>query len=182
MLTKSLAETMSKSALQALVKDYSKQANVQLTELHESGADKLSISFTQKWGAYLSQHGTKRGKFRTGVSRATKAELVERLLNLQKFRQNIKDPEQIQAEAEKTAEQFGLDNTDDIAELFELVKYGFDSLAYKIGSDDMFKIVTERLNAGQTADEIKEAIDTAANLAENGNEFVQEFSEGGNWL
>lgn len=173
---------LKRSELQKIVKDYSQQANAKLTSLREAGADKLSRSFTSKWKPYLEQHGTKKGNFRTGVSRATKAELIERLENLQAFRRNVKSAEEIMDEAEETAEQFGLDSVEDLQTLFDLVNYGYDSLAYKIGSDDMFKIVSERLNSGQSAEEIKEAIDTAASLAESGDEFIQDFSEGGNWL
>ena len=177
-----LLSTLKRSELQKIVKMYTQEANVKLANIREAGADKLSKAFMSKWNPYLEQHGTKKGNFRTGVSRATKAELIERLQNLQQFRKNIKQANEILREAEETAEQFGLDNVGDLQTLFDLVNYGYDSLAYKIGSDDMFKIVSERLNAGQTAEEIKQAIDTAASLAESGDEFIQDFSEGGNWL
>lgn len=183
MIPTHLAKDLTVKQLKALVSEFTKEANIVLTEVRARGGENISPSFVEKWTPYLKEHGTKRGaKFKAGAAKATKKELINKLQNLQKFKKQYKNLDKLEEEAEQTAKKLGLQNTEQLSKLFELVKHGYDSLAYKIGSDDMFKITTERLNAGQTPEEIEAAINSAAEKAENGDEFVNLFSEGGTWL
>lgn len=182
MIPTKLAETLKATELRKLVNRYAREANAMLKELYAAGADKLSPAFVNKWRPYLAQHGKRGGFFRQDVSRGTKKDLINRLQNLQYFRESMKSPEEIEDEAQETAEQFGLNDPEKLADLFRLVEQGFNSLSYKIGSDDMFKIVAERLNDGQSAEEIEQEIKDAAEMAENGDEFISIFSAGGKWL
>lgn len=182
MIPTKLAETLKATELRKLVNQYAREANAALQELYTTGTDKLSPAFVNKWRPYLAQHGKKGGYFRQDTSRGTKKNLISRLQNLQYFRESMKSPEEIQGESKETAEQFGLNEPEKLADLFRLVEEGFNSLAYKVGSDDMFKIVAERLNDGQSADEIEQEIKDAAEMAENGDEFISLFSAGGEWL
>lgn len=182
MIPEKLAETLKATELRKLVNQYAREANAALKELYTAGADKLSPAFVNKWRPYLAQHGKKGGLFRQDVSRGTKKDLISRLQNLQQFRDSIKSPEEIKDEAQETAEQFGLNDVNKLVDLFDLVEQGYNSLAYKVGSDNMFKIVAERLNKGQNREKIEQAIKDAAKKAKNGDEFINTFSERGEWL
>lgn len=183
-------ERMTVKDLRKLVSEMSMEANVKLRELRESGADKLSLAYRVKWAPYLEKYGTKREKlFRRDTSKDTKKVLLEKYYNLQKFNK-IPSPKQIKRDAERNARRSGIftgdkptgEDVEKWAQIIELMKYGYQSLAFKVDSETMEKIIEERLDKGQSSEEIKATIDNASYLALDGDEWLDFFSEGGEWL
>lgn len=185
-------ERMTVKELRKLVSEMAADANIKLRELRETGANKLSLEYRIKWAPYLQRYGTKRDKlFRRDTSKDTKKVLLEKYYNLQRFNK-MPSPEQIKRDAAKNARRSGIfgGDTGDLtqeeieywAKIIELMKYGYQSLSFKVDSETMEKIIEERLDKGQTPEEIKAAIDNASYLALDSDEWLDFFSEGGEWL
>ena len=195
MLSEKLAMTLTEEQLRDLIKMQGARANKNLSKIRKpytGGKNKVDINgvtyadlsgaFVKKINPYLKKHGTKGGNFVLSPKEGTrKTELVTELLNIQYFNEKIKSPSDIISRAEKTANDYDIDITD-TGRFWSLVKHGFDSVGYRVDSDSILKIVSERMRAGQSGRGIKGAITRAARMAESGDDFISKFSKGGKWL
>lgn len=173
----------SNKQLRQLIRETAKTANAKLADIRTTGAAELSGAYITKIRPYLHQHGTKKTeKFKQLYPKGTdKQTLITALQNAQYFNSYIGDSEQLQREAEQQAERLNID-IEDTREFWALVNWGYKNLGYRVDSDSLQKIIAERMRAGQTANGIKRAFSYAQNIAENGDEFINNFSKRGRWL
>ena len=195
MLTEKMAATLSEEQLRQLIKMQGKRANKNLAKIrqpYKSGKNKVDINgvtyadlsgvFAKKINPYLQKHGTKSGGFVLNPKAGTKKkDLITELLNIQYYNEKIGTPADIIRRAENTANEYGVD-IENQARFWELVRKGFDAVGYRVDSDSILKIVSERMRAGQTGRGIKAAITRAANAADSGDDYIARFSKGGKWL
>lgn len=186
MLTEKLAKTLSEQQLRDLIKQQGKTANRRLTSLYSKGLEKQSGAYIVKTSPFLQKDGrtNKHGQqvFKTSMPKtATKDELVRNLLNIQFYNQYIGTAARVKKKAKATANKFGV-SLKETSEFWALVQYGYNSVGYKIDSDMIQKIVSERMNAGQSARSIKAQITRAAKAAASGDDFISRFGGGGRWL
>ena len=186
MLTEKLAKTLSEQQLRELIKQQGKTANRRLTSLYTKGLEKQSGAYIIKTAPYLQKEGriNKKGQqvFKTSMPKtATKDELVKNLLNIQYYNQYIGTAARVKKKAKSTASRYGV-TLNETSTFWKLVQYGYNSVGYKIDSDMIQKIVSERMNAGQSARGIKAQITKAANAASSGDDFITRFGGGGKWL
>ena len=183
MLSEKLAMTLTEKQLRQLISMQGKTANKNLRSIRTEKVENLSGAYIKKTAPYLNKYSTKSGKnFRVSMpSNASKKQLVNALLNIQYFNEKIGTAEKVKAKAQHTADEYGID-IEDTAKFWDLVRAGFDSVGYRVDSDSILKIVSERLRNGQSARGIKVAITRAANAAESGDDFISKFSKGGKWL
>lgn len=186
MLTEKLAKTLSEQQLRELIKQQGKTANRRLASLYTKGLEKQSGAYIIKTAPYLTKEGrtNKKGQqvFKTSMSKtATKDELVKNLLNIQYYNQYIGTAARVKKKAKSTAARYGV-TLNETSAFWNLVQYGYNSVGYKINSDMIQKIVSERMAAGQSARAIKAQITKAANAASSGDDFITRFSGGGKWL
>ena len=186
MLTEKLAKTLSEQQLRDLIKQQGKTANRRLSSLYAKGLEKQSGAYIIKTAPYLQKDGrtNKKGQqvFKTSMPKtATKDELVKNLLNIQYYNTHIGTAARVKKKAQSTAKRFGV-SLDETREFWKLVQYGYNSVGYKIDSDMIQKIVSERMRAGQSPTAIKGQITRAANAASSGDDFISRFGGGGKWL
>lgn len=186
MLTEKLAKTLTEQQLRQLIREQGTKANRRLISLYTHGLEKQSGAFIVKTSPYLTKSGrtNKQGQqvFKTSMPKnATKEQLITNLLNIQYYNSYIGTALKVKKKAKATAKRYKID-IEDTREFWDLVKYGYNSVGYKIDSDNIQKIVSERLRAGQTAKTIKQAITRAAKQAANGDSFISKFGGGGKWL
>lgn len=186
MLTEKLAKTLSEQQLRDLIKQQGKTANRRLTSLYTKGLEKQSGAYIIKTAPYLKKEGrtNKKGQqvFKTSMPKtATKDELVKNLLNIQYYNQYIGTAARVKKKAKSTAARYGV-TLNETSTFWNLVQYGYNSVGYKIDSDMIQKIVSERMTAGQSARAIKAQITKAANAASSGDDFITRFGGGGKWL
>lgn len=182
MLSEKLAATLSEKQLRSLLSMQSKKANTILKDIRTTGAAELSGVYTKKYIPYLEQYGTKSGTFRQRQAKTTtKKELITQLLNIQYFNENIISSQHIKELAQEQASRVGIDVTE-LKAFWQLVKQGLDASGYRVDSEDMVKIVSERMRAGQSVSGIKAAITRAAKKAKNGTEYITKISEKGRFL
>lgn len=186
MLTEKLAKTLTEKQLRELIRQQGTKANRRIQSLYRQGLENQSGAFIVKTSPYLKKSGrtNKAGQqvFKTAMPKtATKEQLVTNLLNIQYYNTYIGTATNVKRKSKKTAKRYGID-VSDTAKFWQLVKYGYNSVGYKIDSDMIQKIVSERLRAGQSAKAIKSAITRAANAADNGDDFLSKFGGGGKWL
>ncbi len=186
MLTEKLAKTLTEKQLRQLIREQGAKANRRITSLYRQGLQNQSGAFTVKTSPYLQKAGrtNKAGQqvFKTSMPKnATKEQLVTNLLNIQYYNTYIGTAAKVKKKAKATAKRYGVDITE-TAEFWELVKYGYNSVGYKIDSGMIQKIVAERIRAGQSARAIKGQITRAANAASSGDDFISKFGGGGRWL
>lgn len=186
MLTEKLAKTLSEKQLRDLIKIQGKTANRRLTSLYNKGLEKQSGAYIVKTSPYLRKSGrtNKRGQrvFKTSMPKnASKDELVTNLLNIQFYNHYIGTAARVKKKSEKTAARVGIDVKDTV-EFWELVEHGYNSVGYKIDSDNIQKIVAERMKAGMPPASIKAQLTLAAKAAQNGTDFITKFGKGGLWL
>ena len=186
MLTEKLAKTLSEQQLRELIKQQGKTANRRLTSLFNKGLEKQSGAYIVKTSPYLAKSGrtNKHGQqvFKTSMSKtATKDELVTNLLNIQYYNQYIGTAARVKKKAKTTASKFGV-SLKETSEFWNLVQYGYNSVGYKIDSENIQKIVSERMRAGQSPAAIKAQITRAAKAATSGDDFISRFGGGGKWL
>lgn len=169
---------LTEKQLRQLISKEAKAANVNLQDIRESGAADLSGAYITKIEPYLREKGTKaKQAFRQRYLKSTsKAELINALQNLQYFNRYIGTPEQIREKAREQSERLGVD-PEELPEFWNLVKWGYQHLAFKVPSDQIQKIITNRMRGGQSVSSIKSAFRTAAE-AENGNDFIDRFQRG----
>ena len=130
----------------------------------------------------ISAMGTAKNEFRVRFPKNTsKAKLIMNLLNIQYFNEKVGDAERVRKKAQETADKYNID-VEDTREFWRLVRAGFDATGYRVDSDTILKIISERMRHGQTARGIKTAITKAAKLALNADEYITKFSKGGKWL
>ena len=186
MLTEKLAKTLTEQQLRQLIKEQGATANRRLTSLYSHGLQKQSGAFIVKTSPYLKKSGrtNKKGQqvFQTSMSKtATKEQLITNLLNIQYYNSYIGTAAKVKKKAKATAKRYNID-IENSAEFWKLVEYGYNSVGYKIDSDNIQKIVAERLRRGQSTKAIKAAITRAAKQAANGDDFISKFGGGGRWL
>lgn len=182
MLSEKLAKTLSEKQLKQLIKMQGAKANKNLRGIKAANVENLSGAYVTKTAPYLQKHGTSRGAFRVRYGKnESKDNLIQALLNIQYFNEKIGSAEKVKERAQETADKFGID-IEDTQAYWRLVRYGFNSVGYRIDSDSIMKIVAERMRHRQTERGIKSAITRAANLAENGDDYLTHFSQGGKWL
>lgn len=186
MLTEKLAKTLSEKQLRDLIKQQGKTANRRLTSLYNKGLEKQSGAYIVKTSPYLRKSGrtNKHGQqvFKTSMPKnASKDELVKNLLNIQYYNTHIGTAARVKKRAQMTANRYGV-SLEETREFWQLVQYGYNSVGYKIDSEMIQKIVSERMRAGQSARAIKGQITRAAKLATSGDDFISRFSGGGKWL
>lgn len=186
MLTEKLAKTLSEQQLRDLIKQQGKTANRRLLSLYSKGLEKQSGAYIVKTSPYLRKSGrtNKHGQqvFKTSMPKnASKDELVKNLLNIQYYNTHIGTAARVKKKAQSTAKRFGV-SLDETREFWKLVQYGYNSVGYKIDSDMIQKIVSERMRAGQSPAAIKGQITRAANAAASGDDFISRFGGGGKWM
>ena len=186
MLTEKLAKTLSEEQLRQLIKQQGQTANRRIRSLYKHDLVQQSGAFITKIEPHLRKSGrvNKAGElvFKTSMPKnATKNELVKNLLNIQYYNAYIGTAARVKRRAKATAKKFGVDLSD-TKTFWKLVNYGFNSVGYKIDSDSIQKIVSERMRAGQSSRAIKAALTRAKNRAESGDDFISKFSGGGKWL
>ena len=186
MLTEKLAKTLTEQQLRQLIKEQGATANRRLTSLYSHGLQKQSGAFIVKTSPYLQKSGrtNKKGQqvFQTSMPKnATKEQLITNLLNIQYYNSYIGTAAKVKKKAKATAKRYNID-IENSAEFWQLVEYGYNSVGYKIDSDNIQKIVSERLRRGQSPKAIKAAITRAAKQAANGDDFISKFGGGGRWL
>lgn len=167
--------------LQQLIREQGKTANDKLSEIRESGASALSPVYIRKYEPYLSQFGTKTKQMFSLSGEGKKADLINRLQNIQSFNASIGNSEQIKEQAQKEADRVGVE-IEDLKEYWRLVHYGYDAVAYRVDSGSIQTIVSERMRKGQSSATIKRAITMAAKKADSGDDYINKFSAGGKWL
>lgn len=186
MLTEKLAKTLSEQQLRDLIKQQGKTANRRLTSLYNKGLEKQSGAYIVKTSPYLAKSGrtNKHGQqvFKTTMPKnASKDELVTNLLNIQYYNQYIGTAARVKKKAKATASKYGV-SLKETSEFWKLVEYGYNSVGYKIDSESIQKIVSERMQAGQSIAAIKGQITRAAKAATSGDDFISRFGGGGKWL
>lgn len=186
MLTEKLAKSLTEQQLRELIRQQGKTANRRLTSLRKKGLENQSGAYITKTSPFLKKSGrtNKAGQqvFKTSMPKnATKDELIKNLLNIQYYNTHIGTAANVKKKATRTAKKFGID-IEDTQKFWDLVKWGYNSVGYKVPSDALQKIISERMRAGQSPKAIKAALTRAANLAENGDDFITRFSSRGKWL
>lgn len=184
MLTEKLAQTLTEEQLKKLIKQQGAKANRNLINIRKKGADKFSGVMQTKVEPYLRKHGrqSKNGLvYPTATQGRSKQELVNQLLNIQYFNSYVGTVSKIIEKASKLAEEYNIE-MDDVTRLWDLVKYGYQSVGYKVDSDVIIKIVRNRIRAGQDDETIKNALREATEQTDNATDMLTHFAEGGVWI
>ena len=185
MLSEKLAQSLTEQQLRDLIKLQGRRANRNLTKIRTKGVAELSGAMQSKVEPYLKRHGrTNRANekvFQTATKGKTKRELITQLLNIQYFNEHVGTITKIKKRAEQTAKDFQIDLSD-VKRFWRLVKYGYNSVGYRVDSGALTDIIRNRIRAGQKDDTIRRAIRRASERADNADDYLTTFSNEGKWI
>ena len=188
MLTEKLANTLTAQQLRELIKKEGYKANRNLRNIRKAGLDAQSLVMERKYDPYLRKHGRtdKQGEkvFSTSFKKSTrKSTLVRELLNIQSFNREIGTKTRLQKKVEKYKKRLDIED-EDVKKVNDLLNYGYDAVGFRIDSQILEEIITNRVRAGQSKKTIKEAIRRATALAENADDYLDILSRkrGGKWI
>lgn len=169
---------LTKSELQASIKELAKQANQRLSDLKSQGLYSKNIPVQSKWDVLLrtTKYGTSRGKFSAAVSGKSRKDLLQQYTQIRNFLNQKTRPEDTQRALQRQADKYNID-VEDVSDMLELYgrNFGTDFVGH---SDIIMQIISERLGEGQSRATIKRAIRRGLSSAKSQDEFIQKFSKG----
>lgn len=152
-------------------------ANQRISSLKKSGYYELNQVIQLKWNAFLktTEYGTSSGFFSLKTDGKTRQQLMTQYTNIRNF---LSSRTSIQATKEQLRQQADRLETDvdNVSRVYRLYNQLGLPRDYQ-DSDLVLNIISERVNNGQSDDEILSAGEMAINSATTAKAFLKEFSE-----
>lgn len=127
-------ENLTRKELEQRVKNVTKIANQKLKEIKQSGLIPYNQSFSKKYNTYLNNKvnpniATKKGYFKTGVSKFNKEQLARRYEIMNEFIQNkYASAEYTREHIDELKTKWGLKSDQSVLSIFDLYReYGYDN-------------------------------------------------------
>lgn len=161
-----------------MIKKEGKEANLRIDRLKSLGLYEDNQVIQLKWNAYLksSQYGTKSGKFSIATEGRTRQQLMTQYINIRNFLAGKTTVSETREQLKTQASRLGSD-VSNVSRIYRIYnKIGGSSLG-SISSDIILRIITERVNAGQSDDEIIDSYDRALENANTMQELLRDFSD-----
>lgn len=127
-------ENLTRKELEQRVKNVTKIANQKLKKIKQSGLIPYNQSFSKKYNIYLNNKvnpniATKKGYFKTGVSKFNKEQLARRYEIMNEFIQNkYASAEYTREHIDELKTKWGLKSDQSVLSIFDLYReYGYDN-------------------------------------------------------